>query len=62
MTFGIRRWLVVLGSVAWSVLALQANASSEEEVRKLFQENRPYATVPQALFDQTAAQLINLQV
>ena len=52
MTFGIRRWLVVLGSVAWSVLALQANASSEEEVRKLFAESRPYATVPPALFDQ----------
>ena len=45
----LRSLMVVL---AWAVLALPANAASEEDLLKLYQENRPYAIVSPALFDQ----------
>ena len=45
----LRSLMVVL---AWAVLTLPANAASEEDLLKLYQENRPYAIVSPALFDQ----------
>ena len=43
---------MALVALALTALALQAGASSEEDLIKLFQGNRPYAIVPPALFDQ----------
>ncbi|OFV98528.1 MAG: hypothetical protein A3H28_09200 [Acidobacteria bacterium RIFCSPLOWO2_02_FULL_61_28] len=45
----LRSLMVVLAA---AVLALPANAASEEDLLKLYQENRPYAIVSPALFDQ----------
>ena len=45
----LRSLMVVL---AWAVLTLPANAASEEDLLKLYQENRPYAIVSPAVFDQ----------
>lgn len=46
------RMPMALVALTLSGLALQSMASSEEDLIKLFQGNRPYALVPPALFDQ----------